>query len=123
MQTQCQNCPFHVAEANPKITIGSLSINFDLHEVRRAGSRIKVTPKELSVFECLLKKTNKVVSRESLLSALYGWDCAVDDSDNTIELYISRLRKWLADEPVEIKTIRGIGYALTITHQTPLQII
>src|SRR5438445_305544 len=58
----------------------------------------------------LLGKVEKIVSKESIIQAVAGWD--EDLSPNAIEVYISRLRTKLERAGVHIRTVRGFGYML-----------
>jgi len=62
------------------------------------------------VLEVLLGKVEKIVSKESIIQAVAGWD--EDLSPNAIEVYISRLRTKLERAGVHIRTVRGFGYML-----------
>lgn len=64
----------------------------------------------MGIFELLLMRSGKVVSKEQLLESLYGWEG--ETSDNAIEVYIHRLRKKLEGCGVNIATVRGLGYLL-----------
>src|SRR5437588_530839 len=61
-------------------------------------------------FEVLVGKVEKIVSKESIIQAVAGWD--EDLSPNAIEVYISRLRTKLERAGVHIRTVRGFGYML-----------
>ena len=68
--------------------------------------------RELTLLQTLLERAGRVVTRESLESAMYGYDDLFQS--NTLESHVSRLRKHLAetDAGVAIHTIRGVGYML-----------
>ena len=68
--------------------------------------------RELSIIEILIKAGRRVVIRESIEEAVYGYDDEIQS--NTMESHISRLRKVFKQERagVEIKAVRGVGYIL-----------
>ncbi|MDE0660507.1 MAG: response regulator transcription factor [Gammaproteobacteria bacterium] len=68
--------------------------------------------RELTLLQTLLERAGRVVTRDSLESAMYGYDDLFQS--NTLESHVSRLRKHLAetDARVAIHTIRGVGYML-----------
>lgn len=69
--------------------------------------------RELAVLELLLRRQGTVVTKKSVEDDIFG--VAVDVSSNAVEVYVSRLRKLLADRGarLQIHTVRGVGYLLT----------
>ncbi|MDC0135876.1 response regulator transcription factor [Sulfitobacter sp.] len=88
--------------------VRDLSIRFDDHSVTRAGAPVRLTAKEWSVLEILLRRKSKIVPKESLEAAVYAFGDEVES--NAIEAHISRLRAKLGKDL--IVTHRGIGYML-----------
>jgi two-component system OmpR family response regulator len=68
------------------------------------------------ILEALLMRRDRVISRDALIEAIYGFDDEIES--NTLEAQVSRLRKKLSElgGNVEIRSMRGIGYIL----RTPL---
>lgn len=89
-----------------------LTIDPDRHEVTRAGAPISLTRAEFRLLLALVRADGRILSRESLLDALYGEaDAAV--LDRTVDVYVRRLREKLgddADSPRYVMTVRGVGY-------------
>jgi len=79
---------------------------------------VELSAKEKDALEKLMRLPGRVVSKDTLLSALYGH--GEEGSDNSIEVVMHRLRKKLqkANANVEIKTLRGIGYLLKNGEET-----
>ncbi|MFM2434786.1 MAG: hypothetical protein RL063_765 [Pseudomonadota bacterium] len=69
-----------------------------------------LSPRELSLFESLLLRVGKVVSKESLIENISDWDDTL--GKNAIEVYMHRLRKKLLSVGIEVRTVRGLGYML-----------
>ncbi|OIR04488.1 transcriptional regulatory protein QseB [mine drainage metagenome] len=69
-----------------------------------------LSPRELSIFETLLLRVGKVVSKEGLIENISDWDDSL--GKNAIEVYIHRLRKKLLGVGIEVRTLRGLGYML-----------
>lgn len=69
--------------------------------------------RELAVLELLLRRQGTVVTKKSVEDHIFG--VAADISSNAVEVYVSRLRKLLADRGarLQIHTVRGVGYLLT----------
>jgi DNA-binding response OmpR family regulator len=80
---------------------------------RRAtvGSRcVELTAREFTLAETLLRHPGQVLSREQLLSHVWGYD--YDPGSNVVDVYIRYLRKKLGDGVIE--TVRGMGYRLRV---------
>ena len=92
--------------------IGNLRLNCSTRNIRISGETHLLPRRELSVLEALIKRANRVVTRELLEAAMYGYEDEVQS--NTLESHISRLRKHLdnLDAGVSIHTVRGVGYML-----------
>ena len=65
-----------------------------------------LSPRELSLFESLLLRVGKVVSKESLIENISDWDDTL--GKNAIEVYMHRLRKKLLSVGIEVRTVRGL---------------
>ncbi len=93
-------------------TLDNLKIDFLKKNVSRAGKNIVLSPKENLILEYLARNSEKVVSREELLS--HVWDENSEALSNTVDVYISYLRKKidLKGEIPLINTIKGVGYRL-----------
>lgn len=92
------------------VRLGRLSFDAPGRRLYRDGLPLDLTARELGIFELLLQRAGKVVSKEQLLESLYGWEG--ETSDNAIEVYIHRLRKRLEGSGVVIATVRGLGYLM-----------
>jgi DNA-binding response OmpR family regulator len=85
-------------------------VRLDLR-TRRAtvGERVvELTAREFSLLETLLRHADQVLSREQLLSQVWGY--GFDPSTNVVNVYVTSLRKKLGADVVE--TVRGVGYRL-----------
>lgn len=98
--------------AQPEEAIGALTYSPSLRSVRvtQTGEPLKLTKKELAVFECLLAHQGILVSKSTLANHLYGDEADIEEA--VVEIYISRLRKQLEGMAIEIKTARGLGYLM-----------
>ena len=76
--------------------------------VQRGGTIIDLTAREWAVFEAFVQRPNALLSKSQLEERLYAFGAEIES--NTIEVYISRLRKKLGRELIE--TVRGMGYRL-----------
>lgn len=103
---------YHKQVSSPVLTIGSVEINTQDAKVKKDGSEILLTALEYRLLLIFGKHTGQVLSRTQLLDQI--WDMGGDFvNDNTLTVYIKRLREKLEDDPQRptlIKTVRGIGY-------------
>jgi DNA-binding response OmpR family regulator len=91
------------------ISAGGVTLDTVSYQVEYNQIPVTVSPKEFRVLQCLLENRGKVVSRQKLAEAVYGWDEGADS--NTIEVYVSQLRKKVGAEM--IRTLRGVGYIIS----------
>ncbi len=100
-----------VDRAAPTIVYGSLELNPGSHAVTVGGNLLNLPRREFALLHKLLESAGQVISRESLMQTLYGWDEDVDS--NTLEVHIHNLRKKLGLN--FIRTVRGVGYMIDKT--------
>ena len=89
----------------------ALEINFSAHTVKINEKTINITPKEFEILTYLIKNKNIAISREQLLSSIWGYDFFGDD--RTVDTHIKMLRNNLGIYRNLIKTVRSIGYKFT----------
>jgi two-component system, OmpR family, response regulator YxdJ len=84
-------------------------------ELRFRGQSIEISKKEALLLEVLLERGEKVTSRDRLIEKMWDTDMFVDD--NTLNVYITRVRKRLAELGIydAIETVRGAGYRMKPT--------
>ncbi|WP_215189826.1 response regulator transcription factor [Exiguobacterium sp. s6] len=103
---------YHKQTSSPILKIGSVEINTQDAKVKKDGDEILLTALEYRLLLIFGRHTGQVLSRAQLLDQI--WDMGGDFvNDNTLTVYIKRLREKLEDDPQRptlIKTIRGIGY-------------
>ena len=76
--------------------------------VRVKGQLVELSAREFTLAETLLRHPGQVMSREQLLSHVWGYD--YDPGSNIVDVYIGYLRKKLGSDLIE--TVRGMGYRL-----------
>ena len=86
----------------------SLKIDINARIVYLDKTRIEMTPKEYNLLMYLINNENRVVTREQLLSQIWGYDFFGDD--RTLDTHMKLLRKKLGDYGQCIVTLRGVGY-------------
>jgi len=97
------------------LRIENLELSRDEHVVTRAGRRIRLTPKEFALLECLLANAGQCVTRSEIVR--HVWHHSTDPLTNIVDVYVNYLRKKVdvPFEPKLIHTVRGVGYQLKST--------
>jgi DNA-binding response OmpR family regulator len=82
-------------------------------QVRRAGQRIELTGKEYALLEYLMLNAGRVLSRTMIIE--HVWDQSFDGATNIVDVYVRHLRNKVdeAHERKLIRTVRGVGYAIS----------
>ena len=96
------------------ITIDNITINLREGTVRKDGNDLFLTALEYRLFLTFAQNEGRVLTRSQLLESI--WDVSGDFvNDNTLTVYIKRLREKIEDDPQKptiIKTVRGLGYQM-----------
>ncbi len=94
------------------MTIGSLRLEPGSHAASSGGTRVDLTPTEFRLLARLAASPGDVVRRRQLVEA--GWAHGAIVHENTLDVYIARLRRKLESLPETpgIETVHGVGYAL-----------
>ncbi|HWD23159.1 MAG TPA: response regulator transcription factor [Burkholderiales bacterium] len=98
------------SHGGPRIVHGPLTVDTVARRAFLRGEPLELAAREWAVLEVLLAKTEKIVSKESIIQAVAG--LAEELSANAIEVYVSRLRSKLEPAGIKIRTVRGFGYML-----------
>lgn len=85
-----------------------LAVDFSGHTVQLDGIALSLTQREFDVLRILLEEQGRCLSKDQIAEKMYGWDDEVES--NTIEVYVSSLRRKLGRE--YIRTVRGLGYLM-----------
>ena len=96
--------------AAPQLRLGPLVLDSVGRNASIDGVALDLTRRELGVLEVLVNRAGRVVGKDAIAEHLYGYD--EEAGANAIELYVSRLRRKLADSGLVIRTVRGLGYLL-----------
>jgi DNA-binding response OmpR family regulator len=87
---------------------GSLALDLRTRRADVDGRTVELSAREFTMLEVFLRHAGQVLTREQLLSHVWGYD--YDPGSNVVEVYVGYLRKKLGKERIE--TVRGMGYAL-----------
>jgi DNA-binding response OmpR family regulator len=94
----------------PVLSYGSLAFDTAGRTVAVDGRSLALSMHETGVLEALLQRFGRVVSKEQLVEQLYSYDHEV--TQNTIEVYVHRVRKKIAGTGLTVHTLYGRGYRL-----------
>jgi two-component system OmpR family response regulator len=92
----------------PVTRFGAIEINTTDRKLSVGERQIELSGREWTVFDALANRPGAIVSKERIEEALYAFGSEVES--NTVEVYVSRLRKKLGRECLQ--TVRGVGYKL-----------
>lgn len=100
------------ASASTSLAVADLSMDLLSREVKRAGNKIELQPREFAILEYLMHNWQTVVSKTMILEHVWNYD--FDPQTNVIEAQICKLRDKIDKgfEPKLIHTVRGVGYVL-----------
>ena len=101
------------ASSAPVLRLGTLEVDLSHDLVRKDGMPVSLTQKEWALLRVMATRPDRIHTRELLQDALYGFDDEADS--NTLEVFISRLRRKLGRE--HIVTLRGLGYRLAASSE------
>ncbi|RJE78489.1 response regulator transcription factor [Paracoccus sp. JM45] len=96
----------YTGNPNPQLRIGSFALDMAQRRVDGTQGVIDLSQREWIILEALLQNRGNIVAKSRLEDRLYSFDAEVES--NTIEVYVSRLRKKLGRDSIE--TLRGLGY-------------
>ena len=99
-------------EEEDQFVYQDLVIDYKAHSVKIGGEQLKLTPKEYDLLNYFVKNQNIALSREQLLSNIWGYDFFGDD--RTVDTHIKMLRNNLGKYRDLIVTVRAVGYKFEI---------
>ncbi|MAV61066.1 MAG: DNA-binding response regulator [Gammaproteobacteria bacterium] len=98
--------------SNPEVLVeGEVRLDLERHELSVDGELISLALREFELLSYLMENSGRVVTRESLMQNVWGWDYIGDTK--TIDVHVKRLRSKIESDPSaprRISTIRGVGY-------------
>ncbi len=95
-------------EEDEIVTLGELEVNFTARRVSIAGKELELSPKEYDLLFYMVRNRGIALTREKLLSDVWGYDFFGDD--RTLDTHIKLLRRELGSCANRITTLRGVGY-------------
>lgn len=106
-----------VEDSGNILKIANLTVDCNKHEVFRDDVPIKLSAKEFSILEYMIRNKGRVVSKEKIEE--HVWDFDYEGGSNIVEVYIKFLRKKVDNDfsPKLIHTIRRVGYILKVENE------
>jgi two-component system alkaline phosphatase synthesis response regulator PhoP len=89
---------------------GTIVLDPGRHAVTVGGAPITLTPKEFDLLQVFLESADRVLTREHLLTRVWGYAHADEIVSRTVDVHVRRLRAKLGDEGRRITTVKTLGY-------------
>ncbi len=96
------------ASDSEQVTIGDMVVDFAARQVTIKGEKLNLSPKEYDLLFYMVRNRGIALTREKLISDVWGYDFFGDD--RTLDTHIKLLRKSLGEYADKITTLRGVGY-------------
>ncbi|MBS6194736.1 MAG: response regulator transcription factor [Clostridiales bacterium] len=93
-----------------ELTHGPIQVKVRRHEVLENGRKVELTLKEFELLRYLMENNGIVLSRDQLLTRIWGYD--FDGETRTVDVHVRTLRQKLGDSGSCIETVRGVGYRI-----------
>jgi two-component system response regulator RegX3 len=93
------------------LEVGGIRLDQERHEVRVRGTQVNLPLKEFELLEILMENRNRVLTRQTLIDRVWGYDYVGDTK--TLDVHVKRLRARVEEDrrdPKLIVTVRGVGY-------------
>ncbi len=89
---------------------GTIELDVTKHELRLKGKPAEITAKEFELLRVLMSSKGRVLTREALLSKVWGYENSVNIETRTVDMHVGQLRKKIGKEAERIVTVKSIGY-------------
>ena len=93
-----------------KLIVGDLTLDLLARDVRRAGEKVELQPREFALLEYLMRSAGRTVTKTMILEHIF--DYSFDPQTNVVDVLVHRLRSKVDKDRAMIQTIRGVGYVL-----------
>lgn len=98
------------AEKHELLILGGITVDCDKHAVTCDGEPVELTYKEYELLCCLMNNKGVVMTRDKLISTVWGYDFAGET--RTVDMHIKTLRQKLGEQGRSIITVRNVGYRM-----------
>jgi len=93
-----------------RLEAGGITLDLRTRQAGVDGGQVTLTAREFTLLETFMRHAGQMLSREQLLSHVWGYD--YDPGSNVVDVYIGYLRRKLGEDSIE--TVRGMGYRLRV---------
>jgi DNA-binding response OmpR family regulator len=100
-----------ITRSGVDVTVGSLHLNRPKRDATLGPRELDLRTKEFDLLFALAQNQGIAMSREQLLSLVWGY--TFSGETRTVDVHINHLRQHIKDSDVRIETLRGVGYKLT----------
>ena len=97
-----------------RLTAGDVELDLVSREVRVAGEKVELQPREFTLLTFLLRNAGRPVTKTMILE--HVWDYSFDPQTNVVDVLVSRLRSKVDPDKTRIETVRGVGYVIHARH-------
>ena len=97
--------------AQPPLTLGPVRLDLETRQVTVDDIEVLLTVTEFDLLAALLRRPGRVLSREQLLSTVWGYEAAA--GTRTVDVHVGQVRAKLGPAGDLIRTVRGVGYSTT----------
>jgi DNA-binding response OmpR family regulator len=101
-----------------QLNLGQLCYDPQDRSLRVAGQPVSLSAREAALIELLLMQADKAVAKSRIVASMSDWES--EFTNNSVEIYIMRLRRKIAGSGVEIRTVRGVGYKISADSASPV---
>ncbi len=102
---------------NNMLYFGDIELNYNTLDLFGNGQTFHLTLKESQLLELLIVNKGQAISTEIIIEKLWGWNSEAEDSHVQVQVAFLRKKLSLLSKCVKIKTVRGIGYLLTLDEE------
>jgi DNA-binding response OmpR family regulator len=120
IRAQARRAQGKAGPTSTTLTVGELTVDAVARTALLSGQRLELTSYEFSLLLALVERVGTVLTREHLVDLVRG--SAEEAFERSVDVHVSHLRRKLGDDPRAprlLKTVRGVGYVLTVEGSTP----
>ncbi|WP_313134595.1 response regulator transcription factor [Anaerocolumna sp.] len=108
--------------ADNVLCYGDIELNYNTLDLFGNGQTFHLTLKESQLLELLITNKGQAITTETIIEKLWGWNSDTEDSHVQVQVAFLRKKLSLITKRVKIKTVRGIGYMLTLDEEVIIDV-
>jgi DNA-binding response OmpR family regulator len=102
---------------NDTLAFGDIELNYNALDLNGNGQTFHLTLKESQLLELLIINKGHTISTDTIIEKIWGWDSDAEDSHVQVQVAFLRKKLSLLSNLVTIKTVRGVGYSLSLDEE------